>query len=315
VCLHTFAQLRSRDTALFKVITRYLLREERAPELTAAHVASLLYSHVRMLHSEKGLLRLAHLRLSEDAWGVSDLATALQALATLRADNVRLSTASARVVAREAPQAPLPLLGDLLEERGNPQLWGIVVSWVVLRSAVAGSLAGVLVIFRDVSFALVYCSPEALHGSKTLMMTLLLLSSGGSQLVYSYRHSLPTVISCTSSSAVPFQSIMAASIASKMPDAAPVLVLATFAMTAVGYGLVLLVLSFLPHLDLLKSAFPQPVMLAFFCVVGVGMLQSALELVVGDLWDADELKAQQIFLTLSAGLVNRLGPKLLPFGP
>ncbi|CAJ1408561.1 unnamed protein product [Effrenium voratum] len=115
VCLHTFAQLRSRDTALFKVITRYLLREERAPELTAAHVASLLYSHVRMLHSEKGLLRLAHLRLSEDAWGVSDLATALQALATLRADNVRLSTASARVVAREAPQAPLPLLGDLLE--------------------------------------------------------------------------------------------------------------------------------------------------------------------------------------------------------
>ena len=33
--------------------------------------------------------------------------------------------------------------------------------------------------------------------------------------------------------------------------------------------------------DILKSAFPQPVMLAFFCVIGIGMLQSALELVSG----------------------------------
>ena len=42
-----------------------------------------------------------------------------------------------------------------------------------LRSVISGSLVGLLVIFRDVSFALVYCTPLALQSSKTLMMAML----------------------------------------------------------------------------------------------------------------------------------------------
>ena len=42
------------------------------------------------------LQRLAHLRLSEDAWGVSDLATALQALATLRGSEGEVTGDSAQ---------------------------------------------------------------------------------------------------------------------------------------------------------------------------------------------------------------------------
>ena len=42
-----------------------------------------------------------------------------------------------------------------------------------LRSVISGSLLGLLVIFRDVSFALVYCTPLALQSSKTLMMAML----------------------------------------------------------------------------------------------------------------------------------------------
>ena len=38
---------------------------------------------------------------------------------------------------------------------------------------ISGSLVGLLVIFRDVSFALVYCSPVGLQSSKTLMMVIL----------------------------------------------------------------------------------------------------------------------------------------------
>ena len=41
------------------------------------------------------------------------------------------------------------------------------------RSVISGSLVGLLVIFRDVSFALVYCSPVGLQSSKTLMMVIL----------------------------------------------------------------------------------------------------------------------------------------------
>lgn len=41
------------------------------------------------------------------------------------------------------------------------------------RWVISGSLVGLLVIFRDVSFALVYCSPVGLQSSKTLMMVIL----------------------------------------------------------------------------------------------------------------------------------------------
>lgn len=75
-----------------------------------------------------------------------------------------------------------------------------------LQSAIAGALVGLLVIFRDVSFALVYCAAPSLQASKSLMMAALLLSSCGAQLVYTKKHGLPTAIACTSSAAVPFQS-------------------------------------------------------------------------------------------------------------
>jgi len=49
----------------------------------------------------------------------------------------------------------------------------------------------------------------ALHKNCSHQPRTLLLSSAAAQVIYSWRHSLPTVIACTSSSAVPFQSPLA----------------------------------------------------------------------------------------------------------
>lgn len=127
------------------------------------------------------------------------------------------------------------------------------------------------------------------------------------------------MIACTSSAAVPFQSIIASSIAATVePEAVTPTVMATFAAIAVINGLLLLLLGFLPHMDILKSAFPQPVMLAFFGIIGIGMIQSALELVSGQRWSVKRLldglpeeDAGPMALTLLSGLVNRLAPKIL----
>ncbi|CAE7828000.1 amtB [Symbiodinium sp. CCMP2592] len=117
ICLHTFAQLRSRDASLFSVVTRRLLQPDHREELGPSHLSSLLYSHARILAFDKGLVRLAQKSLADDhrAFELEDLATVLQAFATLRAEDVRLSGSSARLVAKAAPAAPLPLLADLLE--------------------------------------------------------------------------------------------------------------------------------------------------------------------------------------------------------
>ncbi|CAE7235780.1 amtB, partial [Symbiodinium sp. KB8] len=119
ICLHTFAQLRSRDASLFSVVTRRLLQPDHREELGPSHLSSLLYSHARILAFDKGLVRLAQKSLADDrrAFELEDLATVLQAFATLRAEDVRLSGNSARRVAKATPAAPLPLLADLLEER------------------------------------------------------------------------------------------------------------------------------------------------------------------------------------------------------
>ncbi|CAE7267499.1 amtB, partial [Symbiodinium pilosum] len=66
VCLHTFAQLRSRDASLFSVVTRRLLHPDRKDELTPSHLSSLLYSHARVLQYDKGLVRLTQRSLADD---------------------------------------------------------------------------------------------------------------------------------------------------------------------------------------------------------------------------------------------------------
>ncbi|CAL1125680.1 unnamed protein product [Cladocopium goreaui] len=115
ICLHSFAQLRSKQTALLKVISRRLLHPDIVPDLSAQHLSSLLYSHVRVLYFDAGLTRLASARIASEAWPMEDLATALQAFATFRMEQVRLSTTSARQLAEAAPMLTVPLLGDLLE--------------------------------------------------------------------------------------------------------------------------------------------------------------------------------------------------------
>ncbi|CAK9090576.1 Ammonium transporter 2 [Durusdinium trenchii] len=118
ICLHSFAQLRSRPPSLFQVVTRQLLRQR---DLEASHLSSLLYSHVRVLYFDPGLARLVATRIAAEEWRLEDLATSLQALATFGGSlpslgvELRLSSTSARRVANEMDQMPLPLLGDLLE--------------------------------------------------------------------------------------------------------------------------------------------------------------------------------------------------------
>ncbi|CAE7028109.1 unnamed protein product [Symbiodinium natans] len=319
VCLHTFAQLRSRDASLFSVVTRRLLHPDRKEELSPSHVSSLLYSHARILQFDKELVRLAKKSLADErfAFEMEDMATVLQAFATLRAEDLRLSGRSARRVAEAAPAAPLPLLADLLEE--SEKVPGKCKSATVqVVSLVAGTLTGFLVIFRDVSFALVYCAPHALRHQQAVVTASLLLSSAVAQCVYSWRHSFPTVVACASSLAVPFQSAMAASIASKLgneSESVLATVLCSFSLTALAYGLLIFLLSFVPILDHLKGAFPQPVMCAFFLVAGIGMLQGALELVSGQpLFGSHDLEATayaQMALTVLVGAANRAGSKWL----
>ncbi|CAE7828006.1 unnamed protein product [Symbiodinium sp. CCMP2592] len=189
-------------------------------------------------------------------------------------------------------------------------------SW--MSSLVAGALTGFLVIFRDVSFALVYCAPKVLRPHQAAVTASLLLSSAVAQCVYSWRHSFPTVVACASSLAVPFQSAVSVSIAKSLgqrSESVLATVLATFSLTALVYGLLIFLLSFVPILDHLKSAFPQPVMCAFFLVAGIGMLQGALELVCGQpLFGGHDFQAAayaQMTLTVLVGAANRAGSKWL----
>lgn len=102
VCLHAYAQMRERQAALFASATRRLLTLEM--ELQPAHLASLLYSHARVAVADRALLgkliKTAQRRLIDEVDGLSadDLATTLQAFATLRAEH---STA-AGMLARKA---------------------------------------------------------------------------------------------------------------------------------------------------------------------------------------------------------------------
>ena len=96
-----------------------------------------------------------------------------------------------------------------------------------------------------------YFKAVSLEGSVTIMMVSLLASSVISQLVYTKFHSLPGCIACPSSTAVPFQSRIAISIAASVePDAAVATVMVTFAIVAMLYGLFVILLSFVPHLDM-----------------------------------------------------------------
>lgn len=64
-----------------EVISRQLLRRELSPP----QLSSLLFSHVRLLHFDGQVARLAAQRLGSEDWPLEDLATSLQALATFRA--------------------------------------------------------------------------------------------------------------------------------------------------------------------------------------------------------------------------------------
>ncbi|CAK0807380.1 unnamed protein product [Prorocentrum cordatum] len=107
----------------------------------------------------------------------------------------------------------------------------------------------------------------------------------------------------------------AAVAASVEADAVVPTVVALHAAVALAYGALLLALSEAPGLDTAKGAFPQPVMLGFFSVCGVGMLSSALELVWGEapstrlLLGGESGMRLKAALAVTFGLANRLSTR------
>ncbi|CAE8695463.1 unnamed protein product, partial [Polarella glacialis] len=116
ICLHAFAQMRSREDKLFAAVTRRLLQPSLRADLQAAHLTSLLYSHARALMSDKGLIRVASARLAQEADSLptEDLATSLQAFATLRVQDVSFAASCSSAVARSVGSASLSALCDAM---------------------------------------------------------------------------------------------------------------------------------------------------------------------------------------------------------
>eukprot|EP00929_Paragymnodinium_shiwhaense_P102142 TRINITY_DN65328_c0_g1_i1.p1 TRINITY_DN65328_c0_g1~~TRINITY_DN65328_c0_g1_i1.p1 ORF type:complete len:661 (+),score=161.88 TRINITY_DN65328_c0_g1_i1:119-2101(+) len=84
ICLHAYAQLRRKEPRLFTAVVRRLLQKPQRVTLEASHLASLLYSHARVLLSDNGLVRVARSRLLKEptTFSAGDLATSLMALST-----------------------------------------------------------------------------------------------------------------------------------------------------------------------------------------------------------------------------------------
>eukprot|EP00928_Gymnodinium_smaydae_P017176 TRINITY_DN16560_c1_g1_i1.p1 TRINITY_DN16560_c1_g1~~TRINITY_DN16560_c1_g1_i1.p1 ORF type:complete len:474 (+),score=46.18 TRINITY_DN16560_c1_g1_i1:66-1424(+) len=119
VCLHAYAQMRSRESRLFTTATRHILNSNEP--LALPHLSSLLYSHARVLVSHPALLKIARNRLSRNVkeFGAEDLATSLQALATLgvRDPKMAVSCATAAYTHIREDTSHLPkfsLYSDLL---------------------------------------------------------------------------------------------------------------------------------------------------------------------------------------------------------
>lgn len=114
ICIHTYAQVRSRDKGLFAVVTRHVLHESRTYDLEPVHLVSLLYSHARALFSDRALFDTASQRLAKEAsrLSVDDIATALQVFATMRVEDADALQACAHAAAHQVGQGSLVSIVD-----------------------------------------------------------------------------------------------------------------------------------------------------------------------------------------------------------